>query len=400
MAVESKTQNDRFDSGGVLAISAGHALHDTYTAFLPPLLPAFIQKFALSRTEAGLLSVFIQGASLLQPFIGHLADRVSLRYFVILTPALSAILMSLLGIAPGYGWLALLLLLAGISSAGLHAVGPVLAGHLSGSNLGRGMGFWMVGGELGRTLGPIIIVSAVGVLSLNGTPWLMTGGLAISILLFYKLRRIPERPAAAREGRPWRQTLVSMRAFLLPLSAIVFTRAFALVALTIYLPTFLIDQGSDLWTAGASLSILEGAGVAGALLGGTLSDRIGRRAILFLSLGATPPLMMLFLFSGGWLRLLSLVLMGFTALSTTPVIMAMVQEQNPENRALANGIYMAMSFSLRALVVIIYGGLGDSFGMRTAFTISAVMPLIGCPFIMRLPLNGPSASKSSVLHRS
>jgi FSR family fosmidomycin resistance protein-like MFS transporter len=133
---------ERFQTDGVLTISAAHAVHDTYTAFLAPLLPAFIANLALSKTEAGLLSVFMQGPSLLQPFIGHLADRISLRYLVILAPTVTGVVMSLLGVAPGYGVLALLLMVAGLSSASLHAVAPVIAGNLSGRSLGRGMGFW------------------------------------------------------------------------------------------------------------------------------------------------------------------------------------------------------------------------------------------------------------------
>ncbi|MGD2206187.1 MAG: MFS transporter, partial [Anaerolineae bacterium] len=142
-------------TGGVLTVSGGHAMHDTYTAFLSPLLPAFIENLMLTKTGAGLLTVFMQGPSLLQPFIGHVADRVSLRYMVILAPAVTATAMSLLGVAPAYAVLALLLMVAGLSSATLHSVAPVMAGRLSGERLGRGMGFWMVGGELGRTLGPL-----------------------------------------------------------------------------------------------------------------------------------------------------------------------------------------------------------------------------------------------------
>ena len=161
---------ERFQTDGVLTISMAHAVHDTYTAFLAPLLPSFIASLALSKTEAGLLMVFMQGPSLLQPVIGHLADRVNLRYLVILAPTVTAAMMSLLGVAPGYGALVLFLMVAGLSSAGLHAVAPVIAGNLSGRSLGRGMGFWMVGGELGRVLGPIVIVSAIRLLGLGGTP--------------------------------------------------------------------------------------------------------------------------------------------------------------------------------------------------------------------------------------
>jgi len=383
--MDQPTEAERFQADRVLTISAGHAVHDTYTAFLAPLLPVFIANLSLSTTEAGLLTVFAQGPSLLQPFIGHLADRVSLRYCVILAPAVTATMMSLLGVAPGYGVLALLLMVTGISSASLHAVGPVMAGNLSGRNLGRGMSFWMVGGELGRTLGPILIVSAVRLLTLEGTPWLMIGGLLASAILYVRLKDVPGRPPNRGQGLPWRQALRSLGPLLLPLVGIIVVRSFMVSALTTYLPTFLSEEGADLWFAGASLSVLEAAGVVGALLGGTLSDRLGRRLVLLISMLVTPLFMFVFLALQGWVRFPTLLALGFTALSATPVIMALVQESLPENRALANGVYMALSFVLRSGVVVVLGALGDLFGLRLAFTASAVISLLGLPLILLLP---------------
>ncbi len=380
-----KAEDGRFQTDGVLTIAAAHAVHDTYTAFLAPLLPAFIANLTLSKTEAGLLSVFMQGPSLLQPFIGHLADRVSLRYFVILAPALTGAMMSLLGVAPGYGMLALLLMVAGLSSAGLHAVAPVIAGNLSGRSLGRGMGFWMVGGELGRTLGPIVIVSAVRLLGLGGTPWLMVGGFLASVLLYVRLRDVPTQPVNAGQGLPWRQALRGMGPLLLPLVGIIVARLFMTRSLTTYLPIFLSEEGADLWLAGASLSLLEAGGVVGALLGGAMSDRLGRRLVLSISMLTTPLLLFAFLASDGWLRFLILLVMGFTALSVTPVIMALVQESFPDNRALANGVYMSLSFVLGSVVVVVLGAMGDLFGLRLAFTASAVITLVGLPLIFLLP---------------
>jgi FSR family fosmidomycin resistance protein-like MFS transporter len=384
MAMAQVAQTDRFQTGRVLTIIAGHAVHDAYTAFLPPLLPAFIATLALSNTEAGLLTVFMQGPSLLQPFIGHLADRVSLRYFVILAPAVSAVMMSLLGVAPGYAVLVLILTVAGLSSAGLHAVAPVMAGNLSGRSLGRGMGFWMLGGELGRTLGPIVIVSAVDLVTLKGTPWLMIAGLLASALLYLRLRDVPGRPPNAGQGLPWRQALRGMGPIMVPLAGIITVRSFMIVALTTYLPTFLSEEGATLWFAGVSLSVLEAAGVVGALLGGSMSDRLGR-LILFVSLLTTPLLMFVFLAISGWAQFPVLLMLGLTSLSITPVIMAVVQESFPENRALANGIYMSLSFAISSGAVVVLGALGDVFSMRLAFTASAVIPLLGLPLVLLLP---------------
>jgi FSR family fosmidomycin resistance protein-like MFS transporter len=385
MTATRSAETDRFQTDGVLTISAGHAMHDTYTAFLAPLLPAFIANLSLLKTEAGLLSVFMQWPSLLQPFIGHLADRVSLRYFVILAPAMSGAMMSLLGVAPGYGVLALFLMVAGLSSASLHAVAPVIAGNLSGRSLGRGMGFWMVGGELGRTLGPIVIVSAVRLLTLEGTPWLMIGGFLASALLYVRLKDVPTQPINAGQGLPWRQVLRSMGPLLAPLAGIIVARSFMVRSLTTFLPTFLSEEGANLWFAGASLSLLEAGGMVGALLGGSMSDRLGRRLVLFISMLTTPLLTFAFLTSDGWLQFPLLLMLGFTALSVTPVVMALVQESFPENRALANGVYGSLSFVLGSVVIVVLGAMGDLFGLRLAFVASAVITLLGLPFILLLP---------------
>lgn len=375
----------KYQSAKVLTIAGGHAVHDTYTAFLPALLPTFIANLSLTTLEAGLLTVMWQVPSILQPFIGHVADRISLRYMVIFAPAFTAIMMSLLGIANTFTALTVLLLLTGLSSAAMHAVGPVIAGNLSGGGLGRGMGFWMVGGELGRALGPILVVTAIQLISLRGMPWLMILGIAISIVLLILLRDVSGRASNAGKGLPWRDALRGMRKLILPLTGILAARAFMIAALTTYMPTFLTREGSGFWIAGASLSWLEIAGVLGAFLAGVISDRIGRQRMIFLSMLATSISMFLFLMSSGWLRVLLLPVLGFSALSVAPVIMALVQESYPENRALANGIYMAMNFLIRSVMVIILGGIGDLLGLRIGYFIGGVMMLLMLPLVFQLP---------------
>ena len=171
--MSSNSDNSRFQTRDVITLSGGHAVHDTYSGFLPPLLPIFIQTLSLTKTEASLLMVVRQAPSVFQPIIGHQADRLNLRFLVILGPVITGIAMSLLGIAHGYLSLTALLLITGFSSAAFHAVGPAMAGTLSGSNLGRGMGIWMLCGELGRTIGPILIVSVIGLWGIGGTTYLI-----------------------------------------------------------------------------------------------------------------------------------------------------------------------------------------------------------------------------------
>jgi FSR family fosmidomycin resistance protein-like MFS transporter len=385
LSTPASIEVERFQTAGVVTVTAGHAVNDTYTAFLPPILPSLIQTFSLSNTQAGLLSVFLQWPSVLQPFIGHLADHVNLRYLVILAPAMTGIAMSLLGVAPSYAWLGILLVIAGLSSAAVHSVGSVIAGGLSGSKLGRGMGYWMVGGGLGYTIGPLILVTTIQTAGIRATPWLMIGGLVTSAVLYVRLRDVTSCTPDANASRPWRQAVRAMQPVLIPALGITIVRSFMSAAFGTYLPTFLSREGSTLWFAGAAFALFEGAGMVGALTAGALSDQLGRRRVIALSLLIASPLMAAFLVFDGFARIPILLALGFTALSLMPVLMALMQEQFPENRALANGIFLGFSFVIQAVATVVLGVLSDRFGMRSAYVFAALIPLVGLPFVQQLP---------------
>ena len=236
------TEDTGFQTGRVATIAGGHAVHDTFTAFLPPLLPRFIEGFSLSNTAAGTLSAFLQIPSLLQPVIGHLADRTTLRWIVVLAPGVTATAMSVLGWAPGYAVLAILLLIAGLSVAAFHATAPVAVGYLSGRKLGRGMGFWMVGGELGRTLGPLVVVSALAIMSLETMALLAVAGIGTSVILHFRLRSVPLRTKSDGEQIPWRTAVLAMRGVMGLLASLIAVRSLMMMSVTIFLPVFLTED--------------------------------------------------------------------------------------------------------------------------------------------------------------
>jgi len=291
----------------------------------------------------------------------------------------------LLGVAPGYGFLVILLLLAGVSSAALHAVGPVVGSVMSGSKLGKGMSFWMVAGELGRALGPLIMVSVVGLLSLEQLPWLMIFGLGASVFLYSKLNGITTLPKKEPAKIHWKKALRDMSKVMIPVTFIILARSMMLSSLTIYLPIFMTDQGASLWVAGASLTILQVSGMVGAFLAGGLSDRFGRRLMLIIAYVATPILMYLFIQSKNAMQIPLLILLGFFAVSVVPVIMAIVLENANENRSFANGVYMAVSFIIQALATLLVGIISDAVNLQVTFTISAGLVFLGLPFILMLP---------------
>jgi FSR family fosmidomycin resistance protein-like MFS transporter len=166
---------------------------------------------------------------------------------------------------------------------------------------------------------------------------------------------------------------------------IVFFRNFLNVSLTTYLPTYMKTGGSSLWVAGTTLAIFELAGVAGALSSGTISDRLGRKPILLFASFAATIFMLLFLNVDGWVMVVILLALGFSVLSTPPVLMAIVQDQLPNHRAVGNGLFLSMSFLIRPIAILAIGYVGDHFGLDTAFYISAFVSLLAIPGILFLP---------------
>jgi FSR family fosmidomycin resistance protein-like MFS transporter len=377
-----ETTNIEFETAQVVTIAGAHFIHDVYTAFIAPLLPLIIEKLSISLTLAGSLTTFLQLPGLLNPFIGYMADKVSLRYFVILAPAVTATLISVMGFAPSYLTLAALLLVTGVSVAAFHAPAPAMVAEVSKQKVGLGMSLFMAGGELGRTLGPLLAVWAVSIWTLDGFYRIMVLGWAASGILFWRLHNISARP---RKSGNLRAIIPLLRSLYLPLVFITLFKNFMLVSLSVYLPTFLNSEGSSLLVAGGALSIFELAGVGGALLSGTLSDRFGRKLILVISTILATVFMLLFLNIGTWARVPILLGLGFTALSATPVMLAIVQDHLPDNRAVGNGLFMSISFLMQLLAVLSVGAIGDHFGLRTAFTWSAILALLAVPPILVLP---------------
>jgi len=385
---ENLKKNDstsRFQTGKILALSIGHFIHDVYSSFLSPLLPLLIEKLSLTLTQAGFLSTIMQLPALLNPYIGVLADRISVRYFVILAPAITAVPMSLIGVAPNYGILLLLLFITGISASIFHVPAPVMVANLSAARTGRGMSFFMTGGELARTIGPLVAVAGVSLLGLEGFYPVMIFGLFSTSWLYLKLRDVPVTDAHTKRNLSAIQTWRKLRYILWPLTAILVSRGFMHASLTAFLPTYINQQTGNLWLAGMALTLFEVAGVAGVLTAGSMSDLIGRRKTLLVSLVGAPICLFVFSLTGGWIRITVLLVTGFTLLSTTPVMLALVQEQGRDAPAAANGLFMMISFIARSAVVVVVGYIADRIGLQATYLISAAMGLIGIPFIFKLP---------------
>jgi MFS transporter, FSR family, fosmidomycin resistance protein len=384
--LEQTTVNDDFQTGQVAPVVAAHFAHDIYTAGVPPLLPVLIEKLSLSLTQAGALSACLQIPSLLNPFIGYLADKVNLRYFVILAPAITATVLSLMGRTSNYLVLMILFFCAGISIASFHATAPAMIGRVSGRRVGLGMSLFMAGGEMAYTLGPLLAVWAVTTWTLDGMWRLVVIGWAASLILFWKLNGIrnnlaaqPEKPGSLRLMLP------QLAGVFIPLTLINLFRNPLMESVSTFLPTYLSQRGYSLWLAGASLSIFDLAGLGGVLLSGSISDRVGRKQVLLAAAVVSPILALIFINVEGWLAVVTLLALGFFASSSMPVYLAIAQEHFPKNRAMANSLVMMIVFVLRPVSTLAVGFMGDHLGLQAAFFWSALTFLLTIPAILALP---------------
>ena len=377
-------EKKEFQTKNVMLLSFAHFVHDIYTSFLSPLLPLIIENLSISLGQAGLLSTINQLPSLFNPLIGFLADKRGLaRWLVILAPSLTAIPMGLIGSVSSYGGLLVLLFLAGISVALFHVPAPVLISQVSGVKKGRGMSFYMTGGEIARTLGPLMAVAAVSLVGLDRLYLTISLAIATSTLLYFRLEPLELQPPKARSNS-FMAPLKEIRPVLAPLSGILTARAFMHSALMVFLPVFVERETGNLWLAGMALACYEALGVAGVLSAGILSDRLGRRRILSLSVASAPVFLLLFVITSGPVRFTMLLLTGFTLLASSPVMLAMIQENAEASPSAANGLYMMVSFLVRSVAIILVGVMGDFFGLPNMYLISACIGFCGIPFLFKL----------------
>lgn len=377
-----RTIDQPFQSGHAITISSGHFIHDTFSAFLSPLLPELIDKLSMSLTQAGTVTALVQMPSILNPLIGYLDDKINLRWMVILAPAVTATLMSAMGLASSYLMLAILMAITGLSVATFHATAPAMVARVSGNKVGKGMSFFMAAGELGRTVGPLIAVWGVSVLALEGIYRFAAIGWATSLVIFLRIRGIT--PHIARQTG-FRSLITTGKPLFLPIAVIVAGRSLLISSMGYYLPTFLKSEGASLWAAGIALAIYQIAGVAGALSGGTISDRVGRKPVLLASSLFSPLLVLAFLFLSSSWQIPLLVLLGFVSLATQPVLLALVQDYLPEHRSLANGVYMAWTFVTQSSTAFLIGVLGDRLGLHSTFMWMSIFSLTAVLGVALLP---------------
>lgn len=377
-----------FQKKKILTISIAHFFHDIYQAFFAPMLPLLMAQFGISLAAAGALDIARRMPSLATPLIGLLADKKPIKYFIILAPAVTAISMSLIGLAGNYWVLFMLLFIAGTSAVCFHVPSPVLIKFFSGSKIGKGMSLYMSFGAIAGTAGTILITFVITSFGIEKSYILMIFGIVTSLVLFIKLKDLPSIHMAKQNSRNNKyKPIKSFIPFFLILGAIMLFRAGMNLSLTLYLPVYLTEQGISLWFAGISLSILHFAGAVGMVAVGHISDQFSKKKILFiLTFLSSCAMWGLIYFGDNKLFIIPcLIILGMLLFSSAPIILALVQHTDSHRPAFINSIYFMLGFFINTAGIFFVGFTGDNVGLETTFKICASIPLISLPFIFFLP---------------
>jgi FSR family fosmidomycin resistance protein-like MFS transporter len=360
-----------------LVVACAHGLNDAYAAFLHPLLPRIMDRLGLSiALAATLATAFGLASSLLQPVAGYLSDRYGRRVFVVAGPVISAVFLSLIGVAPSFAALMALLVLGGLGSAAFHPPGASFAARIAeGGGSGLRFSLFSFGGALGFTVGPLL---AVGIVAWGGLERLWLAMVPMLVLAPLVWRSLPsgrrERPA-----RPPPGPATVLRLLVGPLGLVFGISAVAAFVQRVYLtltPIIAAGDGRSEAAGALALSVYLGGQAIGTLAGGVLTDRLDRAPLLAVltALAAPAHALALGLPSGTAGALTAAAAAGFLNMAMLPPLVILAQELVPEGAATGSSVAMGLAWATGSLMLPLAGALGDAIGPRPAAL--AVLPTL------------------------
>jgi FSR family fosmidomycin resistance protein-like MFS transporter len=420
-------------------LSLGHAVTDSYgQSLLTPLFPLLAARLGLSLTlVGGLPMVMGLSSSLGQPLLGHLSDRYPRLCLIALGPAVAALCVGLVGLAPSYAWLLVCLFLAGIGIGAYHPQGALLARRAAGGRSLAMAGF-TVGGSIGFGLAPLLGALGLRLFGLERFYWMALPGLLFAFVLGRTFARagaegltsppspLPETgrgslpsvspswggetsrraagPIADRHPSPLRggaggevnsrpylrgEHSPSASAALAFLTASVMVRAAVQIGIITFLPFYLTRYGfagmqhATAQAMAASLFLLANA--VGGPLGGHLSDRLGRRRVMAATFLLAPWPLWLAFHTPGYGCLIGLVIGGFLLTMPHPANVVMAQELMPHRAGVAASLITGLAWGLAQVLALPLGSMADHFGVAPTLQVLSLLPLLGVLFTLPIP---------------
>jgi FSR family fosmidomycin resistance protein-like MFS transporter len=383
---EAKNIKQGLGVKALVSVSAMHFINDIHSTILPTFLPGMVGRLSLSLGEAGFLNTLFGVMNLIvQPFAGHIADRLDRPALALLAPLLTASGACLLPLAPSYGIALLIVSMVGFGTASFHPQGHGLTGIAGGSgHLGAYLAVFSAAGTLGTALSPLYGVFLLRVLGPPLMPFAVILVMAVSLAAknglprrFVDRDRAPAKKPSSLEadGKP-RRSFFSVFMVCLPIIAISIIRDSTFQGIRTFLPLLVTGRGGSIGLGGAILFAFSAAGVVSSLICGKLSDTFGKKRVVFVMLALSPMLLFPAIIIKSASSIVLFILGGACISATNPVTLAMAQERVPESRSTASSLVMGTSWGIANMTASPIGMLGDKVGLETALCVVALAPLI------------------------
>jgi len=355
------------------AFTAAHFSHHVSNSLLNPLLPFIRDSFALSYAQSAfLVSAFSLSLGLSNAPIGALADKVGSRPVIVWGLVLTGAVSAAIAFATEYWHLFALLVVLGLVAGSYHApAAALLARAFPARARGTAMGFHITGGHLSFFAVPLAASSLVALTGSWTTPylWLAWAPLVTAAMIWYVVPKGYERAAGATDRWAVFRELRSVLRTVGPLvsASILFQMSYA--AMLAFMTLYFVDvKGIDRYTAAALFGVPHLVGLIGAPLGGWLSDRIGRKAVIMIGIGIMGPAVLTMTVVPNELILLPLIVIGFAAALRMVVTEVLVMDSAPDHRrATVMGSYHMLTQELGGLAAPVLGTLATIFGIGVAF---------------------------------
>ncbi len=370
-----------------------HALHDGYTDLIYIMLPLWQAEFSLTYAALGLLrSAFVGAMASLQIPAGYLSERFGAAIVLALGTALAGLGYCFAGLSTGFVMLLGALLLSGIGSSTQHPIAAALVARaFAGAQSLKAIGAYNFAGDLGK-----MTVPAALSLMLLVTPWrpalFILGSLGIALagaILFAAPRR--ESAHAATRSDSHSAKLARERqplAFAL-LTGIGVIDSATRMGFLLFLPFVLTQKGATLQTVGLAMTLIFAGGAAGKLACAFIGARIGAIATVWLTEGLTAAGILALAQLPLQAALLVLPLIGVALNGTSSVLYGSVPDLvEPAWRTRALSIFYTGTIGSGAIAPVLFGRLGDLFGVWPALTLVALFVLLTLPlaWLLRRPL--------------
>ncbi len=380
----------------LIAATVGHFSVDMYSGMLPLILLVLTDPLGLSYAQIGFASMtFSLAGSLSQPLFGWLGDQRGNRPMAVIGVAAIATTVGVMRFVDQYAVLLVLALIAGLGSAAFHPQGATLAARTPAAQRGSAASIFMLGGNTGYAFGPILGTAAFALAGGFMPEMLALLGLGQAAVVFWAL---------SAQHQEWRDkassmvTGVTVRAagsVIITLGLVIFFRSWVQSTVSTYIPQVYKAQGFS--TADASnilFAILLPLAIGG-LIGGTLSDKIGRRRVLIGSTGLIGPALWGMLHLGGAAGFVLGPILGVAIGASLPVTLVMAQNLIPRGLGLMSGVVLGFTFIAGAIGVGVSGIFADQLGLLQTMSINAVLPVFAAVLAFFLPDDRPGVAQMS-----